>query len=52
MISGWLLIGAWVVLAFVMAVIPSRDNHWRRAYLLMAVGFPALIWILWNEGPW
>ncbi len=52
MISGWLLIGAWVVLAFVMAVIPSRDNHWRRAYVLMALGLPALFWIFWNEGLW
>lgn len=45
-----LAIGLWVVLAFVMAAIPSTDNHWRRAYVLMAIGVPALIWIFWQHG--
>jgi hypothetical protein len=52
MISGWVLIGLWVVLAFVMAALPSNDHHWRRAYVLMALGFPALVWIFWFEGVW
>ena len=45
-----ILIGLWVVLAFVLAAIPSTDNHWRRAYILMAIGFPLLIWITWEHG--
>ena len=52
MISGWVLIGLWVVLAFVMAAFPSNDHHWRRAYILMALGFPALVWIFGHEGLW
>lgn len=52
MIDPWVLIGAWVVLAFIMAAIPSRDNHWRRAYVLIGVGLPLLIWIFWKSGPW
>lgn len=42
----------WVLLAFVMAVVPSTDNHWRRAYVLMAIGFPLLIWVTLTGGIW
>ncbi|WP_439156128.1 DUF2484 family protein [Yoonia sp.] len=42
----------WVLLAFVMAVIPSTDNHWRRAYVLMAIGAPLLVWVTWTGGIW
>lgn len=52
MISGWILICLWVVLAFVLAAFPSNDNHWRRAYVLMAVGLPLLVWLFWAEGLW
>jgi uncharacterized membrane protein len=51
MISPLLLICAWVVLAFAMAAFPSNDNHWRRAYVLMALGVPLLIWVTWQSGP-
>ncbi|WP_375254876.1 DUF2484 family protein [Yoonia sp.] len=47
---GILLIGLWVVLAFILSVIPSTDNHWRRAYVLMAIGVPVLIWVTWQNG--
>ena len=46
----FVLIGLWVVLAFVLAAFPSTDNHWRRAYVLMAVGLPLLVWITWQHG--
>ena len=42
----------WVLVAFIMAIIPSTDNHWRRAYVLMAAGFPLLIWVTWTGGLW
>ena len=45
-----LSIGLWVVLAFAMALLPSNDNHWRRAYVLIAIGVPLLIWIFWQHG--
>jgi hypothetical protein len=45
-----LSIGLWVVLAFAMALFPSNDNHWRRAYVLIAIGVPLLIWIFWQHG--
>lgn len=45
-----ILMGLWVVLAFIMAAFPSRDNHWRRAYILTGIGLPLLIWITWQHG--
>ena len=42
----------WVILAAVLATIPSNDNHWRRAYALMIVGLPLLIWVYWENGVW
>lgn len=42
---------AWLLAANVAGMIPSRDNHWRRAYGLMAVGVPILIWTFW-QNPW
>jgi len=46
----FILIGLWVVLAFVLSAFPSNDNHWRRAYVLIAVGVPLLVWITWQDG--
>jgi hypothetical protein len=42
----------WAVLAFIMQSIPSTDNHWRRAYVLMAIGGPVLIWVILENGAW
>jgi hypothetical protein len=40
----------WLVLANVLAMIPSNDNHWRRAYVLIAVGVPLLGWVAYQNG--
>lgn len=42
----------WVVAANLLAMIPSRDNHWRRAYLLIGLGIPLLGYVTWQNGPW
>ena len=42
----------WAVTASVLAMRPSRDNHWRLAYLLMAVGVPILGYVTYQLGPW
>jgi len=47
----FILACVWLVAANVLAMIPSNDNHWRRAYILMGVGFPLLIWLLVVNGP-
>lgn len=41
----------WFVLAHVLALLPSRDNHWTRAYVLIALGVPLLGWITASHGP-
>lgn len=41
----------WLVSANVMAMVPSKDNHWRRAYLLIALGVPLLGWLTIQNGP-
>ncbi|MBE9639697.1 DUF2484 family protein [Salipiger mangrovisoli] len=43
---------AWLVLANVLGMLPSRDNHWTRAYVLIALGLPLLGWVFWQNGPW
>ena len=42
----------WAIAANLLAMIPSRDNHWRRAYALIAVGIPILGYVTWQNGPW
>ncbi len=41
----------WLVAANVMAMIPSRDNLWQRAYFLIALGVPLLGWVTYQNGP-
>jgi hypothetical protein len=31
---------------------PSRDRHWRAAYVLIAVGSPVLVYVWWENGIW
>lgn len=35
----------WLILANLIAMFPSRDHHWRNAYMLIALGLPLLVWI-------
>lgn len=42
---------AWLVLANVIAMFPSRDKHWRTAYILIAVGIPLVGWVTYEGGP-
>lgn len=41
----------WLLVANILAMLPSRDNHWRRAYGLIAVGVPLLGYVTWQNGP-
>lgn len=40
----------WFIAANVLAMLPSRDNHWRRAYALTALGIPLLGWVTYVHG--
>ena len=42
----------WALVANVLAMTPSRDNHWRNAYILVAVGIPILGYVVFQHGPW
>lgn len=42
----------WALAANLLAMIPSRDNHWRRAYVLIAVGIPIVGYVTYQNGPW
>lgn len=41
----------WLITANVLAMIPSKDNHWTRAYVLIALGIPLLGYVTWENGP-
>ena len=41
----------WLILANLIAMLPSRDYHWRAAYVLIAIGIPILGWLTWIGGP-
>ncbi|MEL6172528.1 MAG: DUF2484 family protein [Pseudomonadota bacterium] len=45
------LVCIWALGANILAMIPSQDNHWRRAYFLIAVGIPILGYVTWQNGP-
>ncbi len=42
----------WGIAANVLAMIPSKDNHWTRAYVLILVGIPILGYVTLQNGPW
>ena len=42
----------WALVANVLAMLPSRDQHWRNAYILIAIGIPLLGFVTYENGPW
>ncbi|MDX2482245.1 MAG: DUF2484 family protein [Pseudodonghicola sp.] len=42
----------WAVVANLGAMLPSRDNHWRDAYVLIGLGVPLLGYVAYENGPW
>ncbi|MFZ5710645.1 MAG: DUF2484 family protein [Pseudomonadota bacterium] len=44
-------IGLWAVIATVIAMLPSKDNRWTAAYVLIAAGIPILGWVTYETGP-
>lgn len=49
---GLILACLWAVIANVIAMTPSKDYHWRNAYILIAVGIPIVGLVTWQSGPW
>ena len=46
------LAALWALVANILAMLPSRDQHRRNAYLLIAIGIPLLGFVTWQHGPW
>ena len=42
----------WAAAANLLAMLSSRDNHWRRAYGLIGLGIPLLGYVTYENGPW
>ena len=42
----------WAIVANVIALTPSKDHHWKSAYMLIAVGIPIVGAVTWYHGPW
>ncbi|WP_425072610.1 DUF2484 family protein [Sagittula sp. S175] len=42
----------WAVAANLAAMIPSKDHHWTRAYVLIALGIPLVGFVTYQNGPW
>lgn len=51
MSTSLILACLWALAANVLAILPSRDNHWRRAYLLNGLGIPLLGYVTYENGP-
>ena len=42
----------WALVANVLAMTPSKDHHWRNAYILIGVAIPIVGYIVVQHGPW
>ncbi|QYX55897.1 DUF2484 family protein [Roseovarius sp. SCSIO 43702] len=42
----------WALVANLLAMLPSRDNYWRAAYVLIALGVPIVGFVTYQNGPW
>ena len=40
----------WVIAAHVIVLFPSRDKHWRISYVLVTVGLPILVYVIYQNG--
>lgn len=47
-----ILAALWALAANFLGMLPSRDNHWRRAYGLILTGLPILGYVTYENGLW
>ncbi|MFV0361146.1 DUF2484 family protein [Tropicimonas sp.] len=48
--SSLLLVCLWVIVASVLAIIPSRHGHWPAAVMLIVAGVPLLGYVTYQNG--
>ena len=51
MTAALIAVFLWLIAANVIAMFPSRDQHWTNAYILIAIGVPILGWVTFTGGP-
>ncbi len=51
MSHGLILACIWALFANVIAMTPSKDHHWRNAYMLISIGIPIVGLVTWQNGP-
>jgi hypothetical protein len=49
-VTSLILAFLWMIAANVIAMIPSRRNHWPQAWALIAAGLPLLAWVAVENG--
>jgi hypothetical protein len=49
-VTPLILAFVWLISANVIAMIPSRRNHWPQAYALIALGLGLLVWVVAENG--
>jgi hypothetical protein len=49
--TSLILACVWALCANVLAMFRSRDNHWRNAYILIAIGIPLVGYVTYQNGP-
>ncbi|MFY0618675.1 DUF2484 family protein [Shimia sp.] len=42
----------WLVAANLRAMFPSKDHHWRFAYVMIAIGVPIVIGVAYQHNIW
>ena len=47
-----ILAAAWAIAANLLALLPSKRNHWPLAYVLIVFGVPILGYVTYQNGPW
>lgn len=52
MSTSLILTCVWAIAANLIGMLPSKDYHWRAAYVLIALGVPLVGWVTWANGPW
>ena len=45
------LAALWALIANILAMTPSKDHHWRNAYVLITIGIPILGFVTSQHGP-
>ncbi len=42
----------WMVVTNLRGMFPSKDHHWKFAYVMIGIGVPILLWVFYENGPW